>query len=185
MILCITGRPGSGKTEVSKILEKMGFHIIEMGSIIKSEMEKEGIPPTLKNIKEFMFNIRKLNGEEVVAQKVTEKILSEKGENIAIIGVRSLNELEYFKKNIKSISSIAVVSSQEKRFLRLNKRERSDDPKTLSEFTYRENNETKLGIDYVIENSDYIIDNSGTISELEKNVFMILKELEIHHDTTQ
>ena len=181
MILCITGRSGAGKTELSRILEKIGFHIIEMGAIIKSEMEKEGIAPTPKNTKEFMLMIRELKGEDIIAQKITEKILSQKEENTAIIGVRSLKELEYFKKNIKNIKTLAVISSQEKRFSRLNKRGRSDDPKTLFEFiNYKENNETKVGIDFVIENSEYTIENSGTIDDLEKNVFLILKELQNH-----
>ncbi len=152
-----------------------------MGAIIKSEMEKEGIAPTPKNTKEFMLMIRELKGEDIIAQKITEKILSQKEENTAIIGVRSLKELEYFKKNIKNIKTLAVISSQEKRFSRLNKRGRSDDPKTLFEFiNYKENNETKVGIDFVIENSEYTIENSGTIDDLEKNVFLILKELQNH-----
>ena len=63
----------------------------------------------------------------------------------------------------------------------LKKRGRSDDPKTLFDFiNYKENNETKVGIDSVIENSEYTIENSGTIDDLEKNVFLILKELQNH-----
>ena len=40
MLLGLTGRPGSGKSETSKILEGMGFRVIEMGYVIKSEMSK-------------------------------------------------------------------------------------------------------------------------------------------------
>ena len=58
MILCVTGRPGSGKSEVSRILSQLGFQIIEMGAVIKEEMQKQGISPDPKNTKEFMLKIR-------------------------------------------------------------------------------------------------------------------------------
>ncbi len=178
MIIGITGRPGAGKSEVSRILESMGFVVIEMGSVIKSEMIKKGIEPTPKNTKEFMLHIREMEGDEVIAKKTVEDVLIKNNDNIVITGIRSLTEVEYFKKYIKNIKMLAIKSPQETRFKRLNKRGRSDDPKTFGEFiNYRENNETKVGIDEAIESSEYVIENSGTVEELQRSVFLVLEDM--------
>ncbi|MGC8479512.1 MAG: AAA family ATPase [Candidatus Micrarchaeia archaeon] len=181
-IICLTGRPGSGKTESSRILKKFGFVLIEMGSIIREEMAKSNVQLTNKNTKEFMLKFREKYGKDIVAKKTLEKIKSTKADNknsdIAIIGIRSIDEQEFFKNNLKKIYTIALVSSQEERFRRLSNRNRYDDSKDMNEFLkYREENETKVGIDKAIENADYIIDNSSTIEELEKNLFMVLKNI--------
>ena len=95
-----------------------------------------------------------------------------------IVGIRSLDEINYFKKYIKNIKIVALVSSQETRFRRLNVRGRSDDPKNILEFIkYREENETKIGIEDAIKNSDYFIENSGSLEELEKSIFFLLEEI--------
>ncbi len=178
MILFITGKSGSGKTESSKILAKFGFDIIEMGSIIKEEMEKQNIPQTPKNTKEFMLKLRELHGNEIVAKKTLEKIKNTQNKNIAIIGIRSVAEQSFFKQNLNDSYSISLIVPIEERFKRVSVRGRVDDPKTLDEFMkYREENQIKVGIEEAIENSQYKIENTGSLEDLEKNIFLLLKEL--------
>lgn len=178
MILCISGRSGSGKTEASKILSKLGFEIIEMGSIIREEMKKQNIPITPKDTKEFMLKLRELYGDDIVAKKTLEKIKNLQTTNIAIIGIRSTKEQSYFKTHLKNFYSISLLTPVEERFKRLSSRGRSDDPKNMEEFLkYREENQTKVGIDEAIENSQYKIENTGSLEDLEQNIFLLLKEL--------
>ncbi|MEM0200880.1 MAG: AAA family ATPase [Candidatus Micrarchaeaceae archaeon] len=178
MILCITGKSGSGKTETSKILSKFGFEIIEMGSIIREEMKRQNIPPTPKQTKDFMLKLRELYGNDIVAKKIIEKIQNIKNQNIAIIGIRSIAEQKYFESNLKSIYTIAIIAPLEERFRRLTFRGRSDDPKNIEEFLkYREENQIKVGIEDAINNSEYKVENTGSIEELEKNIFLLFKEL--------
>jgi len=93
--------------------------------------------------------------------------------------VRSLDEIRTFKDAFpeEKIIIIAVHSSPRKRFERLSKRGRSDDPKTWSEFEARDWKELKFGIGSVIALADYLIVNENHISEYKKEIERVAEKL--------
>ncbi|MGC8538885.1 MAG: AAA family ATPase [Candidatus Micrarchaeia archaeon] len=178
MIICITGMRGAGKSSVADILKKKGFAIFEMHDAIISEMKKRKLEINNETMKEFAINIRKRLGPDIVARKTYSMIRRSKNKNVVITGVRSDAELKYFKSHAKDIVVVSVSAPQKIRFMRLRKRKRSDDVKSMSAFLEREKAEKKLGIVSALNDADYIIANTGTMRDLKKNVDMLINKLE-------
>ena len=170
MLILITGLPGSGKTTVAKIFKEKGFEVIEMGNIARALAKKQKI-----SVDEFAKFARKKYGRNFFAKKVVELIKKRKKEkrNFVISGLRNLEELQEFKKLDKNAKLIAVTAPKELRMKRLLERKR----KTQKEIEARDKKEIALGIGKLIKNADFVIANTSTKKELEKDVEEILKVL--------
>lgn len=168
--------PGSGKSVVAGLLERKGFRIFEMGNVVREMMRKKHITITNHSIREFSLSLRKKYGNDVVAKESVKQLKKLKG-NVVISGVRSINELKYFRKSIPGLILVAMVAPKETRFHRLKDRNRKDDPKTLKDFEYRETKEKVYGIPKAVKMSDFIMSNAGDRKELKKSIDIVLERL--------
>jgi dephospho-CoA kinase len=167
MIFCITGMPGAGKSIISETAKSLGFKIVNMGDVIREEAAVRGITKTPTTLGALMLKLRKEEGNNVVAKRCLAKI---KNEPLSIIeGVRSMDELTYFKKNDK-VCLIAVHASPVTRFERLLKRGRPDDPKDINTFKERDLRELNVGLGSVIALADKVFVNEGTVEDLQRTV---------------
>lgn len=176
MLICLTGLPGSGKSISANIFKAHGFKIIEMSSFIRQMMKKQKIAITNKNLRNFSARMRKKYGKTIVAKLTAEKIESllkksaEKNRKIVINGVRSMQEIRYFKKEFEKIYIIAIISNEKTRYARIVKRARQDDIKSYNDFLWREKKEISWGLKQVIRNADILIFNNSTKQELKRNI---------------
>lgn len=162
-LFCITGMPGAGKSVVADVARSMGIKVIVMGDVIREEARKRGIKESPESLGELMLALRREEGPDAIAKRCVENLSRN---DVAIIeGIRSLEELEFFKK-IADVLLIAVHASPSTRFKRLIKRGRADDPKNFEEFLERDLREIKVGIGSVIALADVMFVNEGTIEEL-------------------
>jgi len=126
-IVAVTGMPGAGKSTASEALEKLGWHKVVMGDVIRKETERRGLVPDAKNTGEVMRSLRRERGESAVADLCLEEIRSSKSDKVVIDGIRSVVEVETFRKRA-AVILIAVHASPERRFELLRERGRTDDP---------------------------------------------------------
>jgi dephospho-CoA kinase len=158
LVFGIAGMPGAGKTEVCKILsKKFNAPIYIMGDVIRKIAKERNIEPTRKNLEKIMLKIREEEGKDIIAKKIFEEIeLSNIKNGVIIIdGIRSIHELDFFKKNFKNFILLAVIASKENRFLRLFKRRREDDPLGFGEFIRRDRIESSIGLGAVLAEADF------------------------------
>ena len=172
-MLCITGMPGAGKSEVGAMLVEKGFTEVEMSASIREKMAEEGIEISNVNLREFSLRIRKEYGGDIVARWAMEKIRRLNADRVLIVGLRGEDEARYFESQGK-LKVILVTAPEDVRFERLKARGRSDDPKTKTDFEYREEKERQFGIEGIMGRAQYVISNSGTIDELRKDVDELL-----------
>ncbi|MDH5811073.1 MAG: AAA family ATPase [Candidatus Methanomethylicaceae archaeon] len=166
-LFCITGMPGSGKSVISETARSLGLKVIVMGDIIREEAEARGIKKTPGSLGELMLALRKEEGNDVVAKRCLSKVSDA---SVAVIeGIRSLDELNFFRRNAK-VCLLAVHASPNTRFQRLLKRGRPDDPKDLETFNERDMRELQVGIGSVIALADKVFINEGTMEELINSV---------------
>lgn len=171
IIVAITGMPGAGKSTAAKALEANGWYKIIMGDVIREETEKRGLEPNEQNTGKVMRELRELQGEDAVARIVIQKAIDSGKERIVIDGVRSINEVELFKKYGR-VLLLAIQASPERRFTLLSKRGRADDPRSIEDFKRRDAREISVGIAEAIALADECISNENlTQSELMKNVY--------------
>ena len=135
-----------------------GWHRVVMGDVIRKETRRRGLEPDAKNTGEVMRNLRKERGESAVADLCLAEIRSGRADRVVIDGIRSMVEVETFRKNAPVIL-IAVHASPERRFELLKERGRSDDPASREAFARRDERELAVGIGNAIASADEVISN--------------------------
>ena len=171
-VLSICGLPGSGKTTAIEAIENLGI-VVSMGDIVRNEAKKRNLEPTGNNIGRIAKELREKSWPAIIAEKCVDLIKNKNEETIFVDGVRSLSEVNIFRRYWK-FPIIAIIVDEEKRFKYLFERNRSDDPKSLEDLKERDKREIEFGLDKVLENADYIIQNNSSIEDLKKKTRKIV-----------
>lgn len=173
--IAFTGMPGAGKTEAVKVAREMGLEIISMGDEVRQEAKRRGLKLTDENVGKLADVMRKEYGKDIWAKKCLEKI---KGKEIVVIdGIRNIEEVERFRKEIKDFILIAIHASPATRYERLVKRGREDDSLNIEDLKIREKRELEWGLGNVIAMADIVVVNEGDLEEFKEKVKKILQEI--------
>jgi dephospho-CoA kinase len=175
IVVGVAGMPGAGKAVVSRVANEKGYALVIMGNVIREETKRRGLEPTPENIGKIMLKLREEEDPTVVAKKCIPKIVSANTDVVLVDGIRSLNEIQEFKKNFPQFVLIAVHSSPETRFGRLFRRKRSDDPSEWEVFLERDLRELSVGQGNVIAMADYMVVNEGTLDEYRAKIHEVLE----------
>jgi len=171
IVIGLAGMPGSGKSLVVKTAQQEGYAVVVMGDVVREETQKRGLKPTPKNIGKVMLELREKGGNSIIADKCIPKIEQQKSGKVIVDGVRSLSEVDKF-------SLIAVHASPEKRFKRLYRRRRSDDPEGWELFHERDMRELSVGLGNAIAMAEYLIVNENKRDYTKAKVKEILRMVE-------
>jgi dephospho-CoA kinase len=175
VVIGVAGMPGAGKAVIRRSAESLGCSVVIMGDEIREEAKRRGLEPTPENIGRVMIELRKEEGATTVAKRCIPKIEEAKSNIVLVDGIRSLDEVEEFKRHFANFSLIAAHSSPEARFQRLSKRKRSDDPRGWSVFHERDLRELSVGQGDVIALADFMIVNEGTYDEFKAEATKVLQ----------
>jgi len=178
LVVCLAGMPGAGKSVVVNVARANGYGVVVMGDEVREEARRRGLEPTPENLGRVMLELRRLEGEAAVARRCIAKIVGRAEGKVIVDGVRSLAEVEEFKRHFPKFTLIAVHSSPETRFKRLFHRQRSDDPKNWEIFCERDMRELSVGLGNAIAMAEYMIVNEGSLEAAKKQAAMVLKRVE-------
>jgi dephospho-CoA kinase len=159
LVVGLAGMPGSGKSLVVETAHAEGYAVVVMGDVVREETRRRGLELNPKNIGRVMLELRKEGGASVIADKCIPKIEQQESGKVIVDGVRSLSEVEAFKKRFSNFSLIAVHASPETRFKRLYHRRRSDDPDGWGLFDERDMRELGVGLGNAIAMAEHLIVN--------------------------
>ncbi len=157
-VIGFCGLAGSGKSTVLKAIKDLGI-IITMGDVIRNEAKHRHISPSDENLGKIALELRKNYGQEIIAEKCVNLIKKLESEVCFIDGLRSMAEVKVFRKYWK-FPLIATIVDENIRYERLSNRKRPDDPNSLSEIQERDQREIRFGLNEVIENANYKINNN-------------------------
>jgi dephospho-CoA kinase len=178
IVIGVVGMPGAGKSLVVETAQKKGYSIVVMGDIVREETQKKGLELNPKNMGKVMLELREKGGNSIIAEKCLPKIEQNKNEKIIVDGIRSLSELDVFKKHFPKFTLVSVHSSPETRFYRLNYRGRSDDTKNWQLFRERDMRELGVGIGNAIAMAEYVITNENDKKETKAKIRETLRRIE-------
>jgi dephospho-CoA kinase len=178
LIIGLAGMPGAGKSLVVNVAKENGYGVIVMGNEVREEAKRRSMPPTPENLGKIMLELRRIEGETAIAKKCIPKIEGETKQKIIIDGIRSLHEVEEFKKNFPFFTLIAVHASPETRFKRLYQRQRSDDPKNWKIFRERDLRELSVGLGNAIATAEYIVVNEERLEFVREKIEKVLRRIE-------
>jgi len=181
MIIGLTGTYCSGKDTVAEyIVSNYGFGHFSLSDEIRFLMKEAKIEPTRENLIVFGTNLRKNEGNDVLAKSVIKKF--EPGKNYCITSIRHSKEVEKFK-TIENFVLINVDAPGIIRFERMRKRKRPGDPETFEKFAELEKKESQssgsgqqVALCASMADITFINDASG-IAELHSKIDSLMSEL--------
>jgi len=177
-LIVVVGMPGSGKSTCIEAMKSLGLPVVCMGDVVREEVRRRGLEPSPQSFAEVAQDLRRRYGPAAIAMLTAEKIRSLDAPAIIVDGVRSLDEVEYFRRNVsEDIVIVAVHASPRTRFERLRRRGREDDPRTWEEFVERDMRELGWGIGSVIALADHMIVNEGSLEELHEKCRTVAKTM--------
>ena len=87
--------PLAGKTAVAEIMNKKGYELVDMGDVVRKEMEKRDIPA--EKTGKFVNQQREEKGMDAIAQLTTPYIEASDSDKLVITGMRGLGEKNRFE----------------------------------------------------------------------------------------
>ncbi|MFC1487236.1 AAA family ATPase [Thermoproteota archaeon] len=177
VVVGITGMPGAGKGVFRRTIQRLGYPFVIMGDEVREEVKRRELKPNPENLAETMLNLRKIEGSAAIAKRCILKLKNQPRRVVFIDGIRSLNEVEEFKKHFPLFILITIHASPKTRYQRLVRRRRSDDPTDWDTFMERDLRELGIGIGDVISVADYMIVNEGTIRQLKQKTLQFIKKV--------
>tara|TARA_Y100000310_G_scaffold345353_2_gene464075 strand:+ start:1221 stop:2195 length:975 start_codon:yes stop_codon:yes gene_type:complete len=174
-LVATVGLTGAGKSEVTNILEKEGFHKIRFGDITEELIKKEGREINEANERSVRENLRQQYGMAAYAKINLPKIKQaiNEGKKVVIDGLYSWEEYKILKEEFPEMVILSVQASPVSRYSRLEKRDVR--PLTRTESSSRDISEieniNKAG---PISMADYTILNEGSIDDLKSSISRLL-----------
>lgn len=172
----LAGYPGAGKTLLASEAVKRGIPVLNMGDVVREEALRRGLPPTRENMILLMWKLRSEEGPLAVAKRILEKSKCF-GQNLIVVdGLRTVDEMSFFRENFKKFILVVVDASREERFIRLSKRGRNDDPKSIQDLEDRDKAEEVLGLAELMSKGDKVILNEGPPERVLEEFEQVLKD---------
>lgn len=176
-VLGIVGMPGSGKGEFSAIAAGLQIPVIVMGDVIRSEVEKAGLPPVDSSMGIVARQLRERDGMAAIAKACIPFVESAGADVVLIDGIRGDAEVREFAAHFPGFRLISIESPLETRFNRLAARLRSDDVDGIAGLSSRDERESSFGLRDAMALADFRIENTGTLDEFRTRVRVLLEEL--------
>ena len=180
ILIGITGPIAGGKGTVAEILSKKGFIASPLSDRIREEIKKTRGEITREKLLETGNRLRSQFGPQILAQRTYEKFIGKGIEKVVIESIRAVPEVEYLKS--KGAVIVGVTAPRDVRFKRASERNREGEPLTWEKFVEMDDKDHFSGdfgkgtnIRGCLELADYLIENTGTPEDLEKEVEKILK----------
>ena len=169
--------PGAGKGVFRRAIQKMDYPFVVMGDEVREEVKRRNLKPTPENMGKTMLSLRETEGPATIAKRSIPKIENQNHKMVFVDGIRSLVEVQEFKKHFPDFMLLAIHASPKTRYKRLFRRKRSDDPTDWDTFIERDLRELGIGMGSVIAVADYMIVNEGSITQLKQKTLRFLNRV--------
>ena len=173
MIIGVAGFYCAGKDSVSNFLLRNGFDHVSLSDLIREDLRKYDKDKEITRdlLIEHGNFLRNKFGPFILSQFAMHKIKSDSRSKCVITSIRNPAEVEFLKKN-NDFVLVWVEAKPETRLLRIISRDRENDPKTLKELLAKEkiemsSNETSQQLHLVRKQANIVVNNNGSIKELE------------------
>lgn len=181
----VVGQIAVGKgVLVEHLTEKLGFVSFSLSSILHEELKKKKIREfTRKTLQDMGDELRRKEGDAVLAKKAIEYLQKKGSERVVIEGIRNPGEVEFLKKNPNFVL-IGVKANRELRFKRLLKRAKPWDPRTYADFVKVDRRDLGIGqgksgqqVGKCLNYCDFILTNNKDATDFHRKVHKLMQRV--------
>lgn len=176
-ILALAGEMGSGKGAISRYLISKYHAEVHRGSDqLRDILDRMHIEKNRENISNLSTALRGIFGDDILSKTIVGDIGQSDNPLIIIDGVRRREDLYDFQK-LEGFIFVYVDADIDTRYARVVSRGEniSDTTKTLAEFLKESKAETETRISGLRDIADRVIENNGTMEELQEKIEEILE----------
>jgi dephospho-CoA kinase len=182
-IIGLTGRNASGKGTVASFLKEHSFTYHSLSDTLRNELKRKELDETRENLINIGNSLRESGGPGVLADLMIPNIQTL--ENHIVDSIRNPLEVKSLQRNYDNhkFILIAVDAKPEVRYHRLKQRNRAGDSSSWEEFLSQEKLEesssdpNKQQLLATINEANFHIDNSGSLSDLRNEINNIIDNL--------
>ncbi|OGY29963.1 MAG: hypothetical protein A3F35_02960 [Candidatus Woykebacteria bacterium RIFCSPHIGHO2_12_FULL_45_10] len=179
IVVCLIGGLGSGKTTVAEFLVGKGFRRFTYSDLVREELQRLAVPsPDRKKLQDTGDKLREEFGEEVLGERIWEKIEDERAEKAVLDGPRSPADISLPRTKAGKFVALALLASPETRFSRLAKRKTGKDPHSKEDFLKDDQRDFGDGEDLTKQNTASCIQISDYKISTERSLEAVLQEVE-------
>lgn len=174
-VVATTGMPGSGKGLAVSVARELELEVVRMGDLVREEVEQRGLPAEPESYAQVASEVRETEGAGAWGERTIEEIMDEGADEVLIDGVRNLEELAAFRRDLsEELLVVAILASPETRYERLAKRGRLEDATDRDGYLERDLRELDYGLGDVIAMADVYIENEGDPAETKATLRAVL-----------
>jgi dephospho-CoA kinase len=180
IIIGITGTLGAGKgTVVDYLVKNKNFKHFSARNLLIEEIEKRGMENNRDSMVAVANDLREKFGSGYIAEELFNRALNSK-DNAIIESLRTVGEIETLRKK-GNFTLLAVDADPKIRYMRISTRGTSTDNVSFEKFLADEQREmvsidpNKQNLSECIKRADFVIDNNGSLEELEEKIEKILQ----------
>jgi dCMP deaminase len=183
MIIGLTGRNASGKSEVANYLRQRGFTSYSLSDVLRDELKARRKTVTRTNLIWLGNKLRDTFGPSVLADKIMDKLQDD--HHYVIDSFRNPEEVKAFRRT-KDFRLLSVEATPKKRFERMLLRNREADARTFEEFVKHENKElhsadpTKQNLLACAALADFHVTNNGSLETLHGHLNKLFTKILMH-----
>ncbi|MGI6278799.1 MAG: hypothetical protein ACOYJ8_03275 [Patescibacteria group bacterium] len=173
----------AGKGTVVEFLQKKGFLALSLSDRIREEITSRNQKITRERLLAVADELRQNFGSAVLARRTWQIAQNQNNQKIVIDSIRGIAEVDFFK-NKPGFYLIGIKAPRKKRFAWAKKRAREGEPLTWEEFVkvdkrdfFSGDGQVGRNIPACLKKADDIINNEGTVKDLENKVEKVLEKI--------
>lgn len=179
VIIGIAGEIACGKDTVGKYLsEKHGALSLRFSQPLRDILDRMSLEQNRENMAKLSLHLRKAFGEDIFSKVILAEAKKSDNELVVVDGVRRSFDIVHMETE-PNFSFVYVEASPETRYERLTKRRQNTDDATKTQAQFEKDAllETETQIRSLKERADFVINNDGTLDELQKQVDEIVAKV--------
>lgn len=186
IIIGLVGPIAAGKSTTVTILKQKGFTSYSLSDRIREEIQNRNLEITRETLNHVSNELRETVGADVLAKKTSELIDKENPDKVVIDSIRNPQEINFLKNHF-GMYIIGLIAPQQKRYDFFANRTTNitgidtwEEFKALDDMELAQSGENKQQVNECLKLADIVIENTGTVEELEQKLEDILKSLNIN-----